>query len=55
MDRINLPQDRGKWRGFFDKIMNYQFAKYVRNFFQGEELLNFPRRILLHGVKLLVT
>jgi len=38
VDRINLSQEQGKLEGSFDKVMNCQVAKYVRNFLQGKEL-----------------
>jgi hypothetical protein len=50
MDRIEMAQDKGRWRALVNVVMNLRFPENAGNFLTSCKPVSFSRRTLLHGV-----
>jgi hypothetical protein len=50
IDQIDLAQDRDRWRGLVNPVMNFRISQNAGNFVISCEHVSFSRRTLLNGV-----
>jgi hypothetical protein len=51
MEWIDLDQDKEKWLGHVNALMNHRVPKNTRNFLSSCKPVSFSRKNLLHGVR----
>jgi hypothetical protein len=49
-DRIDLAQDRGRWRAVVNVVMNLRLPQTAGNFLDRSGTVSFSRRTLVRGV-----